>query len=163
MARLELFTTVAGLVAIAALVLLGVLRMIHLRRMRQRGTYDPDGLFVGQEEEEDPARDGPPEFPDFATALNRYVAPLHEAHPDWERLDGAVGIPGRAVFRFERNGIRFEVKGDAPFAPLLAARDWMERNPGEDPLEVFRTGRVGILQLRKEIWPHQDELRIRTN
>ncbi|WP_376088788.1 hypothetical protein ACE7GA_16780 [Roseomonas sp. CCTCC AB2023176] len=131
--------------------------------MRRSASTDADGFLSDEAGASGPSHAGPPEFADLAEALEHYVLPVHEAHPEWERLDGAVGIKGRPAFRFERNGIRFEVNGDAPFPPLLAAWDWMAANPGEDPLEVDRTGRIATLRLRSDVWPQPKDLRILAN
>lgn len=165
MGRLDSLVGPMGLVILAVFVLaallLGGARYMGARGRRGGGSSDPDGLDdVGDGDGPDA---GPPEYEDFGTALRSYVLPIREAHPGWERLDGAVGIPGRAAFRFRRDGIRFEVNGETVFAPLLAAQAWMEARPGEDPLEVHSTGRVGRLRLRRDIWRDPRDVRITTN
>ena len=131
--RVEGLIGLLGILLVVAAVLLGVVRFARIRGRRNPALDDVGDMFEDVGEDTGP-EGGPPRFADFAEALDQYVVPLHEAHPDWDRLDGANGIPGRAAFHFERNAIRFEVNGETRFAPLLAARTWLADHPGEDPL-----------------------------
>lgn len=150
MERIELILGPLGLIFI----LLVFARAWVIRGSRQRARPDRSMDMTDVEDfdaGEGPVT-GPPEYDSFAEALEGYVLPMRQAQPDWERLDGAVGIRGRTAFRFSRKGIWFDVNGATEFGPLLAARDWMEAHPGDDPLEAQRGGRMARLRLRKEIW-----------
>ncbi|MFH5924525.1 hypothetical protein [Roseomonas xinghualingensis] len=118
--------------------------------------------FGDEEYEGDESR--PSQYADFASLLQGFILPLHKAHPGWERLDGAYGVPGRPLAWFDWNGTRYGLNGETQFAPLLQAHEWMSQHPGEDPLIIQKTkGGAGRLTLRPEIgWTDQKALRIET-
>ena len=150
------------LIMLGLAVLIGLTAMALRPRRSRRGGGDAalDGMS-GVEEYEGEAS-GPAEQRDFAGVLRNYVVPQRAAHPDWDRLDGAVEVPGQPLVAFDWNGTRYAVVGDTRFAPLLAARDWMDAHPGEEPLEIAPGNRRGRLRLRSAIWPAAADVHIET-
>ncbi|WP_043835221.1 hypothetical protein [Muricoccus aerilatus] len=166
MGKLQVFMSPMGLV-IFGILLLGVVVGMALRgpKARRRGggataAFDPDF----EEEEHGSKASRPGEYPDFASLLEHFIQPLAQAHPGWERLDGARGVPGQPVAWFQWNGIRYSLGGETSLAAMLRARDWMRENPGAEPLVIKPTKRgAGRLALNPEIgWAHDKEVRIET-
>jgi hypothetical protein len=152
MGRAELILGPIGIVVGVILVLVALMRF-SVKGSRRRQSESDNSLDEGitdREYEADPST--PSEYADFGTLIGRFVLPLSKAHPDWERLDGAYGIPGRPVAWFLWNGTRYSLSGETHFAPLLRAHAWIKENPSVDPLVVQKTARgAGRLTLRPEI------------
>lgn len=153
-----------GLLMFCFLLFFAVVRLSRARQERGSGTSDPLGL-----EPDDAAGGGAASplrsiLPDFAAVLDSVVRPRRQAYPDWERLDGAIGVPGRTIASFERNGAVYNLNGETSFAALDAVDRWMQENPGEDPFITLPARRgVGRLGARPEIgWTDQKALRIET-
>lgn len=152
-----------GLVIIGMLVLAAVLTLARRRMGGSGGSIDPMGIDGDGDAGRD--RDGRPNvLPDFRTFLDCVAFPRREAHPYWERLDGAMGVPGKPIAWFERNGVVYGVNGETTFAALDAIDDWMRANPGEDPFEVVTgKGAKGRLAARPEVgWTDRKALRVET-
>ena len=154
-----------GLLMVGILLFLAIARWSRARSMGGSGNSDPLGL----EPDDAGSGGGKPGLktilPDFQTFLDRVARPRRLAQPDWERLDGAVGVPGRAIASFERNGMVYAVNGETSFAAFEAVADWMLSNPGQDAF-VTLPGRKGAGRLgaRPEIgWTDQKALKIETN
>lgn len=148
-------------ILVALLVLTGLVAMaLRPRGARRRGSDALDGF--SDVDEDEGQETGPRAFTDFGDVLRRYVLPQRAAHPDWDRLDGAVEVPGQPLVSFDRGPTRYVINGATRFEPLLAAHAWMEAHPGEDPLEVAQGDKVGRLRLRRAIWPTPRDVRIET-
>ncbi|MBP0446782.1 hypothetical protein J8J14_18560 [Roseomonas sp. SSH11] len=165
MGRLQSIFSPMGLVILAFLLLVAVLTLARRRMVSRSGSMDMLGM---DGEGEAAGRDGPIHMavhPDFRSLLDHVVLPRREAHPDWERLDGAWGVPGKPIARFDRNGMAYAVNGETSFAALEALDDWMRAHPGEDPFVVIPgKGPKGRLGARPEIgWTDQKALRIETD
>ena len=153
-----------GLSIIAVLVLGGLVSLLASGGKRGKPST-ASALDIGFGETENTGKiTRPAEYPDFPTLLDRFVLPLSEAHPRWERLDGAYDVPGQPIAWFTWNGARYSLGGETQVRALLQARDWMREHPGEDPLVVRRTTRgAGRLTLRPEIgWADEKAIRIET-
>ncbi|WP_338663811.1 hypothetical protein VQH23_01335 [Pararoseomonas sp. SCSIO 73927] len=135
----------------------------YLRERSLRGSSTVDEF--GMETPEETRRGAPPLQainPDFATLLERVVAPRMDVHPEWERLDGAYGVPGHEIARFSYGDGIYALNGESRMDALAAIRKWLQENPGEDPLMrgKMRKG-VGRLVIRPEVgWPKADAVRI---
>ena len=167
MNRLESMLGPAGLIICAFFALIAVMLVARSRLSGRRSRPSSGGssfdLEMGDEGE---ATQGPAtgEYEDFGQLLERFVLPLHASHPDWERLDGAYGVPGRLLAWFNWDGTRYGVRGDTRFEPLLMASNWLREHPGEDALVVRPSkGGAGRLQLRPEIgWKDAEAVTIET-
>jgi hypothetical protein len=152
MGRIEQLLGPIGIVVAVILVLAALMRFSVTSSRRRQSDSDNslDGGMTDREFEADPST--PSEYADFAALMDRFVLPLAKAHPGWERLDGAYGIPGRPVAWFLWNGTRYSLNGETHFASLLKAHTWIKENPSIDPLVVQKTTRgAGRLTLRPEI------------
>ncbi|MFC7734947.1 hypothetical protein ACFQX4_03675 [Roseomonas sp. GCM10028921] len=91
-------------------------------------------------------------FPGFQAVLEQVVLPRATRYPDWERLDGAVDVPGRTVAKFDHEGATYSINGESRVAALVAVLEWMRAHPGENPL-VTQPHERGVtrLTLRPEI------------
>jgi hypothetical protein len=141
-----------GLIVMALLIVACLLIFTRARSgpRRTRGDNVIDMDLPDQEHEADQSQ--PSDYPDFTSLLERFVLPLHKAHPGWERLDGAYGVPGRPVAWFYWDGTRYGLNGETHFAPLLKAREWLTNHPSEDALIIQKTTRgAGRLTFRPEI------------
>ncbi|MBI0534871.1 hypothetical protein D9599_04705 [Roseomonas sp. KE2513] len=153
-----------GLSILGVLVLGGLVSLLASGGKRGKQAA-PGGLDLGFGETENMGKASrPTDYPDFPTLLDRFVLPLSQAHPNWERLDGAHDVPGQPVSWFTWNDVRYSVSGETHVRALLQARDWTKEHPGEDPLVVKPTkGGAGRLTLRPEIgWRDEKGIRIET-
>ena len=164
MNAITIFLGPAGLAVLGVLVLGGLVSL--LASGGKRGKPNAAGaLDLGFSEVENTGKvSRPTEYPDFPSLLERFVMPLSEAHPRWERLDGAYDVPGQPIAWFNWNGARYSLGGETHVRALLQARDWMKEHPGEDPLVVKPTARgAGRLTFRPEIgWADEKVIRIET-
>ena len=155
MGRINLLFGPMGLVMIAMVFALAVFTYVVARSRGQVRSRRSPGGGLDLEFDGDAGDPGDPvttAFRDIRDLLDRFILPRHAAHPDWERIDGAYGVPGRLVASFERNGMRYGVRGDTHFAPLILMSEWLSEHPDEDPLIVQpSSGGAGRLQLRPEI------------
>jgi len=160
--RINLILSTMGVVLVGLLVFYAVIQMARRRLGVQGQETDPMGFEAG--EPSGPARNLPPMvFDSFGSVLRQVVLPRAEANPGWERLDGAHGVRGDTIARFDRNGTLYALNGDSEMAALRAALDWIERHPDEDPLEILPTKKgAGRLALRPEIAGNPGSVRIET-
>ncbi|WP_043834595.1 hypothetical protein [Muricoccus aerilatus] len=164
MGRFEAILGPAGIVLVCVLLLGGLIRLVvgGPRRRRKAETASLDREF--EEEDSEGKATLPTDYLDFATLLDRMVLPLAQAHPGWERLDGAYGVPGRPIAWFDWNGTRYALGGETHMRAMLQTWDWMQQHPGVDPLVVQHTrSGAGRLTLRPEIgWKDAKAVRIET-
>ena len=87
----------------------------------------------------------------FLEFMEKRVLPHRDAHPDWQRLDGAQTGGNWEVFgRFLRAGGRWRVHADTHFEPLLIA--WEAVRGGDpDPFVESPTTRGLRLDLRDDL------------
>lgn len=153
-----------GFVVVAIMIVSGLIlyavRGSKRRRVTRDAAFDPE--FDDAEPESKSVRPG--EYPDFTSLLNRFVLPLAQANPRWERLDGAQDVPGQPIAWFYWNGTRYSVGGETHVRALRQTMEWMLEHPGVDPLLVLHTERgAGRLTLRPEIgWKDAKAVRIET-
>jgi hypothetical protein len=168
MHRVENLLGVAGLIFLAMMLIRVIMVWLQKRAFfRTKGSSASDGIFDSDTNDEftDGDATSKSHYSDFASLLQHYILPLAQAHPGWERVDGAYGIPGRTMAWFNWNGTRYALNGETQFAPLLQAEEWMQAHPGEDPLVVRPgSGPRGRLALRSEIgWKDAKAVRIETD
>ena len=73
-----------------------------------------------------------PHFSGFSELMEQLILPHHQAHPDFERLDGLAGIGNQKVFaNFFHFHKKWRVNSDTKVAPLLAA--WETHQALEEP------------------------------
>ncbi|MFC0385025.1 hypothetical protein ACFFIC_05595 [Roseomonas vinacea] len=148
--RVDSILSLGGLAILAVLLLGAVLRLAVGR------TKSAPSLLDGLEAEAEGTPTGRSArseiLPSFEAVLDRVVRPRHLAHPGWERLDGAQGVPGRTVALFEHQGSVYALNGASRFDALLAAGNWILDHPDESAVVVRSTeGGAGQLMLRPEI------------
>jgi hypothetical protein len=146
--------------------LIALIMLMKYVRRRNRSDTSSGDILEGDEELGAAPKAGNASaiYPSFEVVLQRIVLPLHQNNPDWERLDGTYGVPGRPVARFDWNGTVYALDSESKIPALLAASDWAAANPGEEPLVVLPTKKgAGRLTLRPEIgWPSTGDVRIHT-
>ena len=150
---------------ITAILLVGSLISMAVGGAKRGKTNAPAALDLDFGEAENTGKvSRPAEYPDFPALLDHFVLPLSEAHPRWERLDGAHDVPGQPIAWFTWNGVRYRLGGETHVRALLQAREWMKEHPGEDPLVVKPTkSGAGRLTLRPEIgWEDEKGIGIET-
>jgi hypothetical protein len=155
--------SVIGPIILLVLIVAGFLRA-RMARGRTESVH-LDGIGIEGEADAGRGRTPPPNvLPSLRAMVERIVLPRFTNHPDWERLDGAYGVPGRPIAQFEHNGTLYSINGESQIAALIAMCDWMEAHPGEDPLVIQPTKRgAGRLTLRPEIgWADSKAVRIET-
>ncbi|WP_159347682.1 hypothetical protein [Roseomonas harenae] len=165
MGRIEVILSWLG-VLILAMFLIKTVMGISGKRLQSGGLargMDPLG-FDAETEDGGDADLRPGILPGFRAFLDHVALPRQRAHPDWERLDGAMGVKGKTIAMFDRNGVAYAVNGETSFAALNALDTWMRANPGEDPfVTVPGRGAAGRLAARPEVgWTDRKELRIET-
>jgi hypothetical protein len=165
MGRIEVILSWLG-VLILAMFLIKAMVGISRKRLQSAGLargVDPLG-FEAEVEDGGDANLRPDVLPDFRAFLDRVALPRQRAHPDWERLDGAMGVTGKTIAMFDRNGVAYAVNGETTFAALRSLDAWMQANPGEDPfVTVPGRGAAGRLAARPEVgWTDRKGLRIET-
>jgi len=153
-----------GLAVFGVLLIGALFRFVNSgsKRRNRNGTAGLDLDFSEEEVEGKASR--PAEYSDFPALLERFVMPLAQAHPHWERLDGAQGVPGQIIAWFYWNNVRYGLGGETHIQALLQAREWMMKHPEADPLVVRHTrSGAGRLTLRPEIgWKNEKAIRIET-
>jgi hypothetical protein len=95
-------------------------------------------------------------FASFADFVRHFVLPLHQAHPQWRRLDGWESGGNRTVAaRFAHRGRAWKVHADTHFERVLRAFDALAAEPDNDPFVIATTARAGAdkLVLRPELRP----------
>lgn len=144
MNRVEFLFSNLGLVVVGLLVLSAVFAWMRLRA--RRGMLDPGetGLIEAWSETGRSVKSYV--FPGFQAVLEQVVLPRATQHPDWERLDGAVDVPGRTVAKFDHEGATYSINGESRIAALVAALEWMRAHPGENPL-VTQPHERGVTRL----------------
>lgn len=165
MNRVMIFLSPVGLIIVGILVLGALAGLSLARKAKRRRTDAPGALDLDMDEAEDTGQvPRLAEYPDFPTLLDHFVLPLSQAHPRWQRLDGAYDVPGQPIAWFTWNGTRYSLSGETHIRALIHARDWIREHPGEDPLVVKPTKRgAGRLTLRPEIgWENEKAIRIET-
>ena len=153
MNRIEAVFGLGGLAIFVFLLVGGLLRRSQKRFTRTTGVdFDAMGLDGTSGDTQEAGEDRPGIYPDFRALLEQVVLPRRQAQPGWGRLDGAEGIPGRKIALFDRGGTVYAVNGECRLDALMAAWNWMEDHPGQDPLVVQPTkSRRGRLMLRPEL------------
>jgi len=149
--RIDAMFAPMGLLLLALIILIAVLRLVRSRSMKGGGIGDP---LDPHDEDTSGSRGAsrPTIHSDFRSVLDRLLLPRRAAHPDWERLDGAYDVKGRVIASFTHNGTVYSINGESTFDAIERVDAWMQEHPGEDPFIVPKgQGARGRLVLRPEI------------
>ncbi|MCR0981718.1 hypothetical protein [Roseomonas populi] len=160
--RLDFILSAGGPILIGLLLLGGLAQYVMRRNGAQKGAALDEFGGGNQGDAEAGASSLRRIHPNFLALLEAVVMPRIAAHPEWERLDGAYGVPGQQISQFAHGDAVYAINGESRMAALAAVYHWLIEHPGEDALMTgpMRKG-VGRLVIRPEVgWPKADDIRL---